>query len=107
MFQTVIAEMQGLLRTLGELVEHSLAEIEHTAETNDALRRLIEQTRARRHDIQQELKRTRATPGGDWESRIAALEAVWSQLDKMMQVALQELTPRPRPPDPSRPDGDV
>lgn len=98
-FQGVIAEMQGLLRTLGDLVEHALAEVRRTAETNDALRRLIEQARARRHDIQQELERTRATPAGDWEARVAALEAVWSQLDKMMQVAVHELTTRPRAPE--------
>ena len=104
-FPDVIAAMQGLLQTLGDLVEHSLVEIGRNAETNDALRRLIEQARARRHDIQQELERTRATPGGDWETRIAALEAVWSQLDKMMQVALQELITRTRPPEPSKPDG--
>ncbi len=104
-FQSVIAELQALLQTVGDLVEHSLAEIGRAAETNDALRRLIEQARVRRHDIQQELERTRATPGGDWETRIAALEAVWSQLDKMMQVALQELITRTRPPEPSKPDG--
>ena len=38
-------------------------------------------------------------------TRIAALEAVWSQLDKMMQATVQELTTRTTPPEPSKPDG--
>jgi hypothetical protein len=99
-FQGVIAEMEGLLRTLGDLVEHSLAEVGRIAETNDALRRLIEQARARRHDIQQELERTWTTPAGDWQARVAALEAVRSQLDKLVQVVVQELIMRSKPPEP-------
>lgn len=92
--------MQGLLQTVGDLVKLVVAETKSAAEAQAALSRLIEQARARRHDIQQELERTQATPAGDWEARAAVLEAALSQLGTLVQVAVQELTTWPRPPEP-------
>ncbi len=61
------------------------------------MERLIAQINARQQDIQGQIQRLSAARPEAWESHLVMLEATWSQLDKTARIAMQALTPRPRP----------
>ena len=91
-----VADLQARLQAFDELVGSCLTEANADTEAQGALARLLEQVQARKQDVQEQMQRLRDAPTEDWESRLARLEAVWRQLDRTAQVAMQELTPRPR-----------
>ena len=94
--QDAIADVQARLQAFDELVESALVEAEVDVESQDALARLIEQLRARQQDVEDQLHCLNDTSAENWEARAVWLEAAWSQLDKTMRVAMQELASPPR-----------
>ena len=99
--QDAVAALRSQLQAFGVLVVDSLAGAEAVTETQDNLARLIEQIDARSQDIQHHLRHILADQQGDSEARVAMLEAAWSQLEKVAQIAVQELSTQPQPPESS------
>ena len=94
-----MAELQARLQAFDDLIESCLREAGVDTEAQESLARLVEQVHARQQEVQGQMQRISAAPTEDWDSRLARLEAVWSQLDRTARIAMRELALRPRPED--------
>ncbi len=95
--QGAVANLHVRLQAFAELVESCLTGANADTEARDAMERLIAQVNARQHDMQGQIQRISDARPEDWASHLVMLEATSSQLDKTARIAMQALTPRPRP----------